>query len=137
MVLVQEFCRPDLFITFTCNNENLKENESSADHPDLITRVFEGKLKSLLKDLTENNILGRVIAYTYVIEFQNRDYSHTHILLWLHEDFKIKNSANVDQLVCAEIPDPNEHLTLSNHLNHIIHKGVPYFPNRKSYNPKK
>ena len=56
MVLVQEFGRPDLFITFTCNGdwqeikENLKGKESSADHPDLITRVLEGKLKSLLKD---------------------------------------------------------------------------------------
>lgn len=137
MVLVQEFGRPDLFITFTCNGdweeikENLKENESPADRPDLITRVFEGKLKALLKDLTENNILGRVIAYTYVIEFQKRGFPHAHILLWLHKDFKIRNSADVDQLVCAEIPDPNKHQKLYQIIkNHMIHG--PY----GSQNPK-
>ena len=112
MVLVQEFGLPDLFITFTCNGEwqeiqeNLRENESSADRPDLVARVFEGKLKALLKDLTENDILGKVIAYTYVIEFQKRGFPHAHILLWLRKDCKIRNSEEVDRLVCAEIPNP-------------------------------
>ena len=87
LVLVQGFGRPDLFITFKCNGdweeikENLKENEYPADRPDLITRVFDGKLKALLKDLTENNILGRVIAYTHVIGFQKRGFPHAHIFL--------------------------------------------------------
>ena len=64
MVLVQKFG-----IAFRCNGdqqeikEKFKENESSADRPDLLIRVFDGKLKSLLKDSTENNILGKVIAY--------------------------------------------------------------------------
>ena len=34
---------------------------------------------------------------------------HAYILLWLHEDFKIRNQADVDQLICAEIPNQNKH----------------------------
>lgn len=60
---------PDLFITFTCNPnwpeiqrfvgpKNLKPH----DRPDIITRVFKLKFDQLLKDLTKNHVLGKVIA---------------------------------------------------------------------------
>ena len=46
MTICQNFYKPDLFLTMTCNPvrkeiaENINENENSIDRPDIITRVF-------------------------------------------------------------------------------------------------
>ena len=70
-------------------------------------QVFEGKLKALIRDLTEIHVLCRCIAYTYVIEFQKRGLPHAHILIWIHNDDKVRNGDDVDKHVSAEIPDKN------------------------------
>ena len=49
--------------------------------PDLVARVFRLKLKSILEDLLGNDVLGVVIGYIYVIEFQKRGLPHARILL--------------------------------------------------------
>ncbi len=80
MVMVAKFGKPDLFITFTCNpkwkeiTENLKYNETALDRPDLVATVFNLKLKQLMNDLTcdKGGVLGKVIAFMSVIEFQKR-----------------------------------------------------------------
>ena len=65
--IVRRLGRPDLFITFTCNpnwkeiQDNLLFNQRYGDRPDLCTRVFRLKLKSLMKDLIENNVLGNYL----------------------------------------------------------------------------
>ena len=110
MVLVQQFGRPDFFITFTCNGNweeivnNLRPGEQPTDRPDLTSRVFEGKLQSLIHDLTKRNILGKCIAFTYVAKFQKRGLPHAHLLLWVEKNDKPRNSNDVDSIVCAEIP---------------------------------
>jgi hypothetical protein len=60
---------PDLFITFTCNPTwpeitrlLSKQNLKPHDRPDIITRVFKIKFNELLKDLTKNHVLGKVVA---------------------------------------------------------------------------
>ena len=112
-VLIQEFGKPTYFLTMTCNGEwdeileNIEPHENASDRPDIVVKVFEGKLKALIRDLTENHILGRCIAYTYVIEFQKRGLPHAHILIWIHNDDKIRNGDDVDKHVSAEIPDEN------------------------------
>jgi hypothetical protein len=60
---------PDLFITFTCNPNwpeitqlLSKQNLKPHDRPDIITRVFNIKFNELLKDLTKNHVLGKVVA---------------------------------------------------------------------------
>ena len=40
-------------------------------------------------------------------EDQKRGLPHVHILLILHEDDKLQTPADVDRIVCAEIPDKN------------------------------
>ncbi|KAH0633111.1 hypothetical protein KY284_035897 [Solanum tuberosum] len=53
MALVQEYGRPDLFITMTCNpewteiQEQLCAGQVAQDHPYLVTRVFRAKLQDL------------------------------------------------------------------------------------------
>ena len=50
MAIVQRFGKPDFFITFTCNpqwkeiTDALLEQQTAADHPDIVARVFKLKL---------------------------------------------------------------------------------------------
>jgi hypothetical protein len=60
---------PDLFITFTCNPNwpeiqrcLKKDNLKPHDRPDIVTRIFKIKFDQLLKDLTKNHVLGKVVA---------------------------------------------------------------------------
>ncbi|XP_074314646.1 uncharacterized protein LOC141649873 [Silene latifolia] len=78
------------------------------DRPDILSRVFKMKLAELMKDLKDRHIFGRVIGDTYTIEFQKRGLPHAHILICLHRDVKFPEAANVDKIISAEIPDPDE-----------------------------
>nr|XP_047122906.1 uncharacterized protein LOC124806222 [Hydra vulgaris] len=49
---------------------------------------------------------GKVITHVQVIEFQKRGLPHAHILLHLANDDKLETSQDIDDLICAEIPDP-------------------------------
>ena len=111
MHLISKFGKPDLFITFTCNPKwseivgNLKSFETPSDRPDLVTRVFHQKLKSLLDELIGKSVLGKVICNTFVIEWQKRGLPHAHILLILDNENKIRNADDIDKIVTAEIPN--------------------------------
>ncbi len=59
-----------------------------------------------MNDLKEG-FFGRVAAFVCVIEFQKRGLPHAHILLNLIEEDKITTAEEIDELVCAEIPDPD------------------------------
>ena len=69
--------RADYFITFTCNPKwpelsAALKNSAPEHRPDLIARVFMLKLAKL-EDLIKNqNVLGHVIGYVRVIEYQKR-----------------------------------------------------------------
>ena len=112
MAIVTNKGRPDLFVTYTCNpksreiTENLYNGQTAADRPDLIVRVFDLKLKEFIKDITKRDLLGRITAMTYVIEFQKRGLPHAHFLFWLHNDDKLRTPEDVDLKISAEIPDP-------------------------------
>ncbi|XP_076946714.1 uncharacterized protein LOC143618348 [Bidens hawaiensis] len=60
---------PNLFLTFTCNpkwpevKRFLKDTDLNAeDMPDILCRLFKIKLDSLIKDLKEKSLLGKVLA---------------------------------------------------------------------------
>jgi len=114
MALVAKFGRPDFFITITANPnwdevcKNLRSGETAADRPDLVSRVFRAKLQELIHDLTVKGVLGKAVAYTYVVEFQKRGLPHAHILLIVRECDKPRTPADVDRLVSAEVPDKDE-----------------------------
>ena len=52
--------------------------------------------------------MGRVAAYTHVIEFQKRGLPHAHILLIFEHESKPKSATYVDRLVSAELPTVEE-----------------------------
>ena len=80
----------------------------AVNRPELVARVFALKLKALLKDLTEEGVLGVVVAYCWTIEFQKRGLPHAHILLVMRSEDKPRTPADVDRLVAAGLPDDSD-----------------------------
>ena len=117
MAYVRKFGRPDLFITFTCNpkwkdiQDCLFEGQSSTDRHDLITRVFHLKQKKLIWLLKDGKIFGDLCAWMYTIEWQKRGLPHSHTLIWCNEKLRPQN---IDQIVCAEFPHPEQDMELYN-----------------------
>ncbi|XP_031094289.1 uncharacterized protein LOC115998774 [Ipomoea triloba] len=71
MSLVQNFGKPDMFLTMTCNPNwpeikgLLQYNDDAQNRPDLIARVFHAKMQELKNDITKKQFFGEVAAYTY------------------------------------------------------------------------
>jgi hypothetical protein len=67
MAIVHQYGKPNLFITMTCNLKweeivsALKPDEITNDCPNLVTRVFVGKLQHLLDELLKKAIFGEVV----------------------------------------------------------------------------
>jgi hypothetical protein len=128
MALVRKYGKPSFFVTFTCNSKwpeiqrELLPGQEPEDRNDLTARVFNLKLNELLEDLTKHHVLGRVIAFTYVIEYQKRGLPHAHILLIVHPDDAPTSAAEIDACVCAELPDaathPHLHATVTSNMIH-------------------
>ncbi|XP_076908504.1 uncharacterized protein LOC143565409 [Bidens hawaiensis] len=81
MTLCKWYGYPDFFITVTCNpkwpevQRFLKDTSLNADdRPDILCRLFKIKLDSLIKDLKDNHVLGKLQAVVYTVEFQKRGY---------------------------------------------------------------
>ena len=115
MSIVRAKGKPTLFITFTANpkwrevRENLREGQKPADRPDIVTRVFEQKLKSLLSELKgtvkKNGIFGKCIECLHVVEMQQRGLPHAHIALILENEVSVENPKNFKYYTTAELPD--------------------------------
>eukprot|EP00794_Sanderia_malayensis_P002727 gene2727-biopygen2251 len=111
MTIVRKYGRPDIFLTMTANPkwpeilENILPHQSPNDRPDIVTRVFQLKLQELLHELLKNDLLGKVIAHVYVVEFQKRGLPHAHMLLFLSEEDKPGTTEQIDNLISAEIPN--------------------------------
>ena len=128
MTIVTKHGKPDIFLTMTANpkwpeiQDNLLPHQNASDRPDIISRVFNLKLKELLDDLLERHVLGHVTAFVYTIEFQKRDLLHAHLILFLADADKPRTTQDVDRLVSAEIPDPQVqpefHDTVKRHMMH-------------------
>ena len=122
MAIVAELGPPDLFITFTCNSKwaeitnslrffgmnpggEYEEHSLEANfRADIVAIVFHLKLKELMDLLTKKHVFGPVKGFMYTVEFQKRGLPHAHILLILEDRHK-PEPAQIDDFVCAEIPD--------------------------------
>ena len=131
MARVRTFGKPDLFITFTCSPkwpeivDALRKNQktSSASHrPDIISRVFDIKLKSLLDDIMKQQIFGEVVSILAIVEWQKRNLPHAHILLVLHPNVKPQEPKDYDKISCAELPNSVSNPDLFQLvLTHMVH----------------
>ncbi|RCN40974.1 hypothetical protein ANCCAN_13079 [Ancylostoma caninum] len=128
MAIVARYGKPTYFLTMTCNpqwreiQENLYDGQVASDRPDLIARVFNGKLKELCDDLLKKKVLGEVEAYVYVIESQKRGLPHCHMLLIMKERWKVRTVEDVDNVVCAELPsreeEPEAYAAITSYMIH-------------------
>ncbi|XP_031122581.1 uncharacterized protein LOC116025489 [Ipomoea triloba] len=128
MSLVQNFGKPDFFLTITCNpnwpeiKRLLEFNDEAQNRPDLVARVFHAKLQELKNDITKKHFFGEISAYTYVIEFQKRGLPHAHFLIILKNKSMMASSSFVDEYVCAEIPNKETQPTLYDLVKkHMVH----------------
>ncbi|CAI9298597.1 unnamed protein product [Lactuca saligna] len=128
MALVQKFGKPDIFLTLTCNpnwpeiRQHMMIQEETQNRADLIVRVFHAKLEQFKKEILKKEIFGKVVAYTYVVEFQKRGLPYAYFLLILSSHYKMYHAEEYDEIVSAEIPDEksNPHL-FRMVLKHMIH----------------
>jgi len=66
-------------------------------------------MKELLDLLLKKKVLGRVVGLIYTVEFQKRGLPHVHILMIMGAEDKPHTSSDIDDVICAEIPDKNLH----------------------------
>ncbi|SGY12569.1 BQ5605_C011g06542 [Microbotryum silenes-dioicae] len=133
MAIVRVFGAPDMFITMTCNPawseivNALLPGQTASDRPNIVARVFHGKLKALFGGVLgvgrAPGVFGKVIAYVYVVEFQKRGLPHAHILLIMDPEDKPKTNDNYDKIVTAEMPDRNRFPALFETItNSMLHQ---------------
>ncbi|GBP95553.1 hypothetical protein EVAR_67759_1 [Eumeta japonica] len=138
MAYVRHYGRPDLFITFTCNpkwpeiTELLSEGQQSHDRHDIVARVFNVKVKHMMKLLTVGRIFGEKRCHMYTIEWQKRGLPHFHILLWLKEKIRPES---IDQIICAELPDPELNPDLYQIIKTTMVHGEDGYPKYRRRSP--
>lgn len=124
MTYVRHYGRPDLFITFTCNPkwieivQLLVPGQTSSDRHDITARVFRQKIRSLMNYIVKQRVFGDTRCWMYSIEWQKRGLPHAHILIWLVE--KIQTD-QIDDIICAEIPDHEADPDLHDVITNMIH----------------
>ena len=106
MACCQKIAYPSLFLTMTanpywdevvsaCNGDDPpRTQQSPADRPDIIARVFRLKLQALCKELYKDGIFGVAVAHLHVIEFQKRGLPHAHILIILCEADRLEHDVH-------------------------------------------
>jgi hypothetical protein len=128
MALVRKYGKPDIFLTMTCNpnwdeiKHELYPGQTPQDRPDLVVRVFRAKLEELKNKLFKKDILGKVRAYVYVVEFQKRGLPHAHFLLIMEGRYKLTCPEQYDRLISAELPDKKKYPELYKMVvKHMMH----------------
>ncbi|KAK1401461.1 hypothetical protein POM88_001066 [Heracleum sosnowskyi] len=91
--------------------------------PDIIARVFKIKLDMMLSDLTKKDALGRLRAVVYTIEFQKRGLPHAHIVLWLADGDILLTPTDIDNVICAEIPNKDTDIVGYNAVSQYMMHG--------------
>ena len=109
IAIVRRFGKPSLFITFTANpkweeiQHELLPNQTAADRPDLVARVFNLKVRDLLEQIRHKEVFGPWLGWVWTIEYQKRHLPHLHLLVFLKTDHQFLTAANIDQFISAEI----------------------------------
>lgn len=113
---------PDIKEAINMEVDAIKIQQSANFRPDIVARAFYIRVTELLNDIMKKQIFGMAIAYVGVIEFQKRGLPHFHLLVMLTRDDKKQLRENIDDFICAEIPDANENKDLFKLVdNYMVH----------------
>jgi hypothetical protein len=93
------------------------------------------------------DILGKIKAYVYVVEFQKRGLPHAHWLLIMQRKYKITCPEQYDAIITAELPDkkkyPELYKMVTKHMMHgpcrVLNPNCPCTKDRtscKNYYPR-
>jgi hypothetical protein len=124
IAIVRHYGKPTLFITFTANpkwveiERELLPNQTAADRPDLVARVFNLKVRDLLDQIRHKGVFGPWLGWVWTIEYQKRGLPHLHLLVFLKTDHQFLTAANIDRFISAEIPTDDD--AMSQELRAII-----------------
>lgn len=128
MAIVRKFGKPDYLITMTCNpawpeiTTSIQRYDRPENRPDIVVRVFHAKVQELCNLLRTSQIFGSVKTLIYTIEFQKRGLPHVHLLLGVHERFKLREIEDIDGVISAEIPDESQDTVLFDLVSrHMMH----------------
>jgi hypothetical protein len=101
----------------------LLPGNTAIDEPDLICRVFAEKLKDLMNYIKgPESPFGKIIAFTYVVEFQKRGLPHAHLLVILASENELRDADDINKRVWAFIPDKEKYQRLYKAVTtHMIH----------------
>ena len=127
MAIVRHFGKPSLFITFTANpkwieiERELLVGQSASDRPDLVARVFDLKVRELLKDIKDKKIFGSYKGLVRTVEYQKRGLPHLHLLLFLDPSLCFNNKDQIDQIISAEIPSKEDHVLYGVVTKNMVH----------------
>ncbi len=91
-------------------------NQKVENQLNIVARVFHEKIKTLLQNLKTQ--YDRYLDIVWTIEYQKRDLSHIHILLFLHQENNFLERACMNKLICAELLDFN--IDLNESLRRIV-----------------
>ena len=72
--------------------------------------------------LMEKDILGKVKAYVYVVEFQKRGLPHAHFLLIMERKYKLTCPEQYDMIISVELPNKKKYPELYKMVTkHMMH----------------
>ena len=130
MAIVRKYGKPDLFTTMTGNpkwreiEKNLLPDQSAADRPDIVARVFNIEKDYLINLILKQKSFGETLSYVHVIQFQKRGLPQMHLLLTLKHNCKISTLDAVNRYISAESSSFTEHPR----LHDIVMKNMTHGP---------
>jgi hypothetical protein len=99
----------DVFLTFTCNSNwqevimELEPNQTAFDCLDLVARVFQMKVRALLKGVAKIGWFAKVIVNILTREYQKQGLPHIHLLVIFPLKQKVSTIEDIDHLVSVKL----------------------------------
>ena len=87
--------------------------QTSSDGHCITSRVFKQKLRSQMNYIVKKRVFGDIRCWMYSIQLQKLGLPYAHILIFLVESIQ---PGQTDDVICAEIPDPETDPDLHNIL---------------------
>ena len=140
MIIYQYYDWSDFFIIFINNSKwndiisNISIDFNIIDYSDIISWIFNLKLKILINNLLNKYIFEKMIIDISIIEFQKWDLSYIYILLIMNHNNKIRDIKDIDNIICIEIFDCNIDSNLYDIvINNMIHDSYDSIYSNLSY----